>query len=206
MQLYTWPTSPFGAKVWALAIATGLNAQITKVPYHPWQADPKLSTLNPLNKIPVLITSDGQALYDSPVICEYLIEQSGKDELLENKWCHLRQQALADGIMDAGVLVRYETHFRPTHLQCKDWLNRQLNAIHKGLDVLNQETLTNTLTLGTISIATAIAYIELRKVCDWRENRSQLANWYDTIRHHPALEQSKPTDCPLPENLIKLRE
>ena len=74
MQLYTWPTSPFGAKVWAVAIVTGQNACITKVPYHPWQADSELSQLNPLNKIPVLITSDGEALYDSPVICEYLIE------------------------------------------------------------------------------------------------------------------------------------
>ena len=139
MKLYTWPTSPFGAKVWAVAIAAGLDDSITKVLYHPWQTDPELSKLNPLNKIPVLITQENETLYDSPVICEYLIEQSGKKELLENKWCNLRWQALADGIMDAGVLVRYETYFRPGHLQCKDWLNRQLSAIHRGLDILSQE-------------------------------------------------------------------
>ena len=108
--------------------------------------------------------------------------------------------------MDAGVLVRYETHFRPNHLQCKDWLKRQLNAINRSLDILNQENLTNILTLGTISIRTALAYLDLRKVCDWRENRPQLANWYDTISNHPTLINSKPTDCPLPENLIKLKE
>ncbi|MBY0281930.1 MAG: glutathione S-transferase N-terminal domain-containing protein [Alphaproteobacteria bacterium] len=206
MQLYTWPTSPFGAKVWAVAIATGLNTSIIKVPYHPWEADPELSKLNPLNKIPVLITPNGEALYDSPVICEYLIEQAGMDELLENKWCNLRQQALADGIMDAGVLTRYETHFRPSQLQCKDWLNRQLNAINRSLDVLNQEKLNDRLDMGTISIATAIAYLDLRKVCDWQEHRQQLASWYNNISSHPALVQSRPTDYPLPENLIKLKE
>lgn len=206
MQLYTWPTSPFGAKVWAVALAAGIEAQIEKILYHPWQPDAELSKLNPLNKIPVLITPENEALYDSPVICEFLIERSINKGLLENKWQNLRHQALADGIMDAGVLVRYETHFRPLHLQCKDWLNRQLNAINRSLDVLNQEKLNDRLNVGTISIATAIAYLELRKICDWRENRPQLASWYDVISNHPALVQSRPTDCPLPENLIALKE
>lgn len=50
MQLYTWPTSPFGAKVWAVALAAGLDTEIQKILYHPWQADAELSKLNPLNK------------------------------------------------------------------------------------------------------------------------------------------------------------
>ncbi len=208
MKLYTWPTSPFGAKVWAVAIAAGLDDSITKVLYHPWQTDPELSKLNPLNKIPVLITQENETLYDSPVICEYLIEQSGKKELLENKWCNLRWQALADGIMDAGVLVRYETYFRPGHLQCKDWLNRQLSAIHRGLDILSQEKLCDALTLGTISIASALAYIDLRfkDSFDWKKGREQLASWYSALSLHPTLVQSKPIDCPLPTNLCSLQK
>lgn len=82
MKLYTTPSSPFGAKVWAVALATGMDKRIEKVLYNPWQNDLALSKLNPLNKIPVLQINANESLYDSPVICQYLIDRSAKHNLI----------------------------------------------------------------------------------------------------------------------------
>ncbi len=200
MKLYTWPSSPFGAKVWAVALATGMDKKIEKVAYHPWQDDLDLSKLNPLNKIPVLQINATETLYDSPVICQYLIDLSKNQTLTENLWLNLRQQALADGMMTAGATARYETHFRPEALQSKDWIGRQFKAINQSFKALNREQLSKDVTLGNISIAIAFFYLDLRfkETLNWRDSNKNLADWFEAFSQHSCIQQSKPVDAPIP--------
>ena len=207
MKLFTWPTSPFGAKVWAVALAIGMDKRIEKVSYHPWQNDLELSKLNPLNKIPVLQINATETLYDSPVICQYLIDYSNSDALVENLWLNLRQQALADGMMAACATERYETHFRPAELQSKDWIDRQFKAINQCFDTLNREQLSKDITLGNISIAIALTYLDLRfeKELNWRNSYKQLADWFEDYSQHAFVQQAKPVDYPLPKDIKLLK-
>jgi len=102
---------------------------------HPINRDRNVVAQNPLGKIPTLIADDGLVLYDSRVICEYLnalangrlVPQTGPA-----RWSMLAEQALADGIMDAAVLVRYETVLRPEPLRWNDWITGQMEKVTSG--------------------------------------------------------------------------
>lgn len=119
----------------------------------------------------------------------------------------MRQQALADGMMEAGVTVRYETHFRPAALQSKDWIDRQFKAIRQCFDTLNQEQLSKDVTLGNISIAIAIAYLDLRfGELNWRNSYKNLADWFEAFSQHTFIQQAKPEDCPMPDDLALLKK
>src|SRR3546814_4963738 len=108
MKLRYSPTSPYVRKVNVVAIETGLQDRIERVPTV--TADPAsgLAKDNPLGKVPVLITDDGMRLYDSPVICEYLDSLHEGPKLIPTegiaRWVTLSQQALADGLLDAAIL------------------------------------------------------------------------------------------------------
>ena len=93
---------------------------------------------NPLGKIPCLVLDDGGALYDSRVICEYLDTLHPGARLFPAggaaRWEALRLQALADGIMDAALLTRYETFLRPEALRWPAWVDGQLDKVTRALD------------------------------------------------------------------------
>ncbi|MGH7044466.1 MAG: glutathione S-transferase N-terminal domain-containing protein, partial [Acetobacteraceae bacterium] len=72
MKLFHSPTSPYVRKVMACAVARGLEGRIEIVPTNPHQSPPGLLAVNPLSRVPALVRDDGGALFDSPVICEYL--------------------------------------------------------------------------------------------------------------------------------------
>ena len=103
----------------------GLRGKIELVPAtpHPVDRDQAVIALNPLGKIPTLIADDGAVLYDSRVICDYRPMAWAMGRLVPaqgpRRWAVYRDQALADGIMEAAVLVRYETFARPESLRWK---------------------------------------------------------------------------------------
>jgi glutathione S-transferase len=209
MKLYTWPTSPFGAKVKAVAKAVHLYDELDIISMHPWEIDSHLVQLNPLGKIPILLLENGLILYDSPVICEYLDDLSEYESLFPkeepNRWLALRQQAEADGLMDAAVLARYETHFRPEYLQSQDWLHRQLRVINRTLDHFNRSSSDwdHSLTIGTITIATCLSYLTLRyPALNWSEGREHLRSWYEKMLNFSCISETIPEDIlPLPEKI-----
>ncbi len=117
MKLYYSATSPYVRKCLVSAHELGLRERIELLPAapHPVNRDRALIVCNPLGKVPTLVTDDGTVLYDSHVICEYL-NALGDGRLLPEasaRWPVYRDQALADGLLDAAVLVRYETFARP---------------------------------------------------------------------------------------------
>jgi len=131
MKLHYNPASPYVRKVRVLAIETGLMERIELVPekVSPVDPNPDVVADNPVGKIPALVTDEGDALYDSRVICEYLDALHGGTRMFpergEARWSALRRQALADGMLDAAVITRYETAMRPKELQWRTCSGRR---------------------------------------------------------------------------------
>jgi glutathione S-transferase len=179
------------------AITRGLDGQITKVATNPHLSPPDLLMANPLSKVPCLVTEDGLALFDSPVICEYL-DSVGEEPALfprsgtGDRWIALKLQALGDGLMDAAVLRRGMSAF-PQDASLDSVMARQQAAVVHGLALLEQDTPHQVLDIGTISIACALGYLDFRYAHEpWRERCPKLAKWFDQMAHHAALAQTVP--------------
>lgn len=203
VKLYYTHTSPFVRKVRVVAHETGLDARIEPIFLRPTptRADPTLSRENPLSKIPALVLDDGSSLYDSPVICEYLDGLHGGRKLIptsgDARWRVLRTQALADGILDAGILVFYERAFRPKEMQWSPWLDGQSEKVLQGLDALEHEAarFTPEIDLGQIAAAVTLAWLEFRNVVgDLYTTRPTLRAWYETFRARPSMKATEPRD------------
>ena len=199
MQLFTNPNSPFARKVRVSALELGLAGRIESLDVTSSPVDPHsgLRERNPLGKIPALITDAGEALYDSPVICEYLDALAGGNRLFPAngpaRWRALRRQALADGIADAAVLVRYETAARPVPLQWREWLDGQWLKIRSALDALEHDTLDGPFDIGVISIACALGYLDLRFPQEpWRQDHPSLSRWLGALAERESLAATRP--------------
>lgn len=200
MKLCYSATSPYVRKVVAAGIELGLDGRIERVPTSAWDPGTKLGEINPLGKLPALVTDDGEALYDSPVICEYLDSVAGGGKLFPAggaaRWTALRRQALADGIMDAGVSARLESQ-RPAGAKSEDWIARQRAAMSRALDALEAEAgnLGGDVTIGHVAIACALGYLDFRFAADeWRNGRSGLATWFDAFARRPSIATTVPKD------------
>lgn len=181
MKLYSSAPSPFGRKVKITAHLTGLFDQIEVVNID--GNDPQSAALNPnpLNKIPALELDSGQLIVDSKVICEYLIKQSGRLELLPE---HLRvdllsRAALADGITEAALLMVYERRFREESQINTDWLTRQTQKVLGGLQWFtdNLTEIVATPTIDQVGLAVTLGYLDFRFSGEWRTRFTDLALW-----------------------------
>jgi glutathione S-transferase len=201
MKLRYSPASPYVRKVMILAYETGLEPRIERLSTTvvPVKENEELSRENPLTKVPTLVTDDGQVLFDSPVICEYLDSLHHGSKLFPPagaaRWQALRLQALGDGILDAALLARYETAVRPQELQWRDWIDGQKRKIHHGLDSLeaNIGELSGPLTIGTVAVACALGYLDFRFGSEnWRASRPKLAAWYEDFAQRPSMKSTVP--------------
>jgi glutathione S-transferase len=198
MKLHTSTTSPYVRKVLVCALERGISLERVPTKTSPSTPDAGLRHNNPLAKLPTLVLDDGTTLYDSPVICEYLDTLPGGARLLPERGAErfavLRRQALADGILDAGVLVRYES-LRPRDKQSEDWITAQVGKVTSGLDILESEaaTFAPTPDVGTITVACALGWLEFRKPAgDIRRGRPRLFAWYDQFSKRPSLRDTEP--------------
>ena len=197
MKLRFSPTSPYVRKVMICVIELGLENQVEKVATNPWSADTDLPDDNPLGKVPALALDDGNVLFDSPVICEYLDSLSDKLQLFpagSARWAALRVQAMADGILDASV-ARFLEGKRDAGRQSESWLARQRSIVHRTLDVLEQEASAwgETLTIGHIATGAALGYVGFRFADDtWQQGRPVLSAWYDRFAARESMQQTVP--------------
>lgn len=199
MKLYFSPTSPYARKVRISAHELGLSQDIelVSIALSPISPHDALRSSNPLGKLPALITDHGEALYDSPVICEYLDSLAGGNRIFPAagaaRWTALRRQALADGILDAAVLTRYEEALRPKELRWQQWVDGQWLKMRTGLDALERENLDGAWDIGTISIACALGYLDFRFTSEgWRRSRPRLAAWAAALERRPSLATTLP--------------
>lgn len=201
MKLWYSPASPFARKVRACALELGLGGRIelAVVTVQPSKPNLELARENPLIKIPALRTDDGSVLYDSRVICEYLDALAGGARLFPAagaaRWDALRRQALGDGIMDAGILRRYELAQRPEALHWADWLAGQQAKVDHGLDAAEREARGwgPAFDIGHVTLACALGWLDFRfPDSGWREPRAGLAAWFKRASERPSLAQTMP--------------
>jgi glutathione S-transferase len=192
MQLFYSPMSPFARKVRVVAHEAGLADRVAIVEAKPFE-DESLRAVNPLSKVPCMLTDDGVALHDSRVICEYLDEMAGTGLIPASgaaRWRALTLQSLADGMGDAAVRTAQERR-RSQGDQHADVVERQLKAINAALDLFEKEELSGW-GIGEIAIAAHLGYLDFRKVLDWRGGRPRLSEWYERVSKRNSMVASEP--------------
>lgn len=200
MQLYQSVTSPYARKCLVLLHETGLLDRVTLVGAAGTPLDAGSMPLdhNPLGKIPALTRPDGPALYDSRVICRYLDTLSG-DTLYPaapRLWDTLTLEATADGIIDAAILMVYETRVRPEDKRFDAWVEGQWAKIARALDALEslwRAHLNGPLDMGQIAVGCALGYLDFRHSARaWRASRPHLAAWEAEFANRPAMQATQP--------------
>ena len=168
-------TSPFARKI-RLAIAMlGLGNEIRIENTDTLDPKDSVRQQNPLGKIPTLVLDDGGTLFDSRVILEYLDDRAGGGRILPPKGAArfeaLRLQALADGILDAGILRVYEGRFRPAEKHEPKWIDHQAGKMGRALAALENAppAFGPALHVGHITLACALGYLDFRFGTDWRK-------------------------------------
>jgi glutathione S-transferase len=196
MKIAYSAASPYVRKVMACAVARGLAGKIEK-----WTigtSDPALAPVNPLSKVPTLVTDDGVALFDSPVICEYLDSLGDAPKLFPPagaaRWVALRQQALADGIMDASQPRRREIAL-PQDEGRVAYIDLQRGKVTRCVDALEAEAdhLGKLATIGEITIGCALGYLDFRYANEpWRPGHPKLEAWYASVVKLAPLADTAP--------------
>lgn len=198
MELYTNPASPFCRKVDVVLRETGQRGEVTDISAigHPTDSAGMPTDVNPMGKIPVLVRPDGPALYDSRVICRFLSERAGARFYPEDGWDILTLEALGDGICDAAILMVYEARSRPEEARHAPWVEGQWAKIARALDALDAQwmaVLKGPLSIGHISVACALSYLDLRLAArDWRAGHADLAEWHAAFCERPAMQDTVP--------------
>ena len=200
MILYSAPASPFGRKVKLAAHCLGLIDQITVRPTDTRDPEDEIRTVNPLGKIPALV-ADGQTLYDSRVILEYLDSVAGGGKLAPAdgpaRFEVLTRAAKMDGMMDAAILIVYEARFRPAGMQVESVLKAQRGKILRSFATIGAVTYENGAMpdLGEIGLACLLDYLDFRRQLDWRDHAPQLVSWLaDFAAAVPGYEATMPAD------------
>ncbi len=197
MKLKLAGTSPYARKVRVLAIELGLldELELETVAMSIGKSDPGVVAQNPLGKIPVLEIEGGYALYDSCVICEYLSARAGDSSwfpaLGPARWDALRLQALADGMMEAGQLIRAEAT-RPEGMSQEPLRQWQLLKIERSFAYLERNPPTGN-DIGAIAVASALSWLNVRfPELGWHPRMPNLARWYDTFAQRPSFTSTMP--------------
>ena len=195
MKLYTNAASPFARKCRVIAHELGLKLE--EIRTLPMQ-EPEFRKINPLGKIPALILDDGSVLIDSPVICEYL-NHAGRGKFFPadsiwkaatGRWKALGLQALGDGLADAAVAWMIEGRQQPVNETTRA---RHMAAVLATMDALERVKFAQDVTIGEISVACALGYVEFRMPdLDWKTSRPNLSAWYAKFCEYPSMKATAP--------------
>lgn len=201
MKLYYAPASPYARKVRVAAHELGLADRITleRIAPVPGRPDPAYAAVNPLRKIPALVTGDGDLIVDSTVICEYLDTEAGGGAILPTaraaRFRALTAQAVATGICDALLLARYEAAVRPEPLRWSDWTDDQRNKAETGIAWFEARaaSFTKAFEIDQIALGCALAYADYRfSDMGWRDRNPALARWFEPVAARPSFRATPP--------------
>jgi len=200
MKLFYASASPFVRKCLVVAAELGLPAHsIERLPSaaHPVKRDRRIIGANPLGQVPTLLTDDGKMLADSRVVCEYLNGQAGGDIFPSGpaRWDVLTDQALADGVLNAALLARYEAAARPEAYQWADWTQGQMAKVSDTLGYFEARigARADAVDIGTITLGCALGYLDFRfPDLDWRGACPALAKWFAQFSQRPSMRDTAP--------------
>ena len=203
MTLHWSPRSPFVRKVMIVAHETGVSDRLRCVRTVVGGTTPHVQLMqeNPLGKLPTLVLEDGTAIYDSPVVCEYLDTLHDGAKMYPAAWpdrlVALRRQALGDGMLDIGVQWLGERG-RPTERQSQPhivlWrlkLRTAVAALERDAEALGATRFG----IGHVAIGVALGYLDFRFAAEqWREGHPRLAAWHATFNARPSVIANLPVD------------
>ncbi len=200
MKLYHSLTSPYVRKVMVLLHETDQlqDVELETVAGTPISPAASLLSKAPLTKVPALERPDGPTLFDSRVICGFLDARAGGRLYPDGtrRWDVLTLEALADGILDAALLMTYEDRLRPAEKKWDDWVEAQWVKIDRACAALNQRWmahLSGSLDMGQVAVACALGYLDLRHDArGWRQGNDALATWYAEFSKRPSMEATRP--------------
>lgn len=201
MKLLASLASPYGRKVRIVLTEKRIDCDLELVDVVP--AESAVVAHNPLGKIPTLLLDDDTAIYDSRVIVEFLdnvspisrlIPEENRDRIAVRRW-----EALADGVLDAAVLVRIEL-MRPKAQQNGDWVARQLGKAARGLAQISADLAERTwchndrYSLADVAVGCALGWLDFRKPgnIDWRTEHANLVRLYAKLMGRPAFAETAP--------------
>jgi glutathione S-transferase len=194
MKLLYQTHSPYARKALVFAHEAGLAGRIEVVHHEtsPTWRNEEVFAANPLGKVPVLLRPGLPALFDSDVICAYLDTLHEGRRLVpetgEARWLALRMQAVAQGLADAGVALRWETVRRPQELRYPPLQDGYREKLLTGYDWLERELDTGSpLHVGHIAIATCLSWLEFRELPSFREKRPRLTAWFEEFSRRPSM-------------------
>lgn len=194
MRLLYQTHSPFARKALVFAHELGVADQLDVIHCEtsPTNRNDDVFALNPLGKVPVLITDDGTTLFDSSVICAYLNERYSEVELIPTdpsaRYISLCLEALADGLSEAGILARWESVRRPEHLRHPAFLEGQLMKLEEGYDYIERNVcLGDRVSIGEIALATSLSWLEFRELPSFRTAHARLSEWLDDFSERASM-------------------
>jgi glutathione S-transferase len=198
MKLYYSATSPHVRKVMACAITRELAGRIQLHPSNPHASPADLLADNPTAKVPCLVTDDGMALFDSPVICEVLDSIGDAPPLFPAggaaRWRALKFQAMGDGILDAAVPCRGELG-RPKEAARDVAIARHKAAMKRTVDALEVDPPHRHVDIGSIAVACALGYLDFRYGSEpWRPDHPKLTAWFEAFSKNPGIAQTVPKE------------
>jgi len=201
MKLIGSLASPFTRKARVVLAEKKIDYQL--VLEDVWSPDTGIHQFNPLGKVPCLVMEDGEAVFDSRVICEYvdtlspvgkLIPQAGRERIEVRCW-----EALADGILDAGVLIRVEGTQRPQEHRIESWIARQQRKIDEGLVSMSQGLggnawcTGNHYSLADIALGCALGYLDFRfPELNWRDKHPNLDKHFAKLSQRQSFIDTVP--------------
>lgn len=192
MILYGSTTSPYVRKVRVTAIELGIGDQIelTAPESSGTPLNPDSAGNNPVAKIPTLIMDDGTSLFDSRIIMRYLNEKAGGGLYPAGDWAMQRRESIAEGMIDASLLVRFEGALRPEDKQWDGWVDAQAHKINGTLTALEAEVdKLARLDAAAIGTGCALGYLDFRfPDWGWRDGRPALTAWFTEFSARPSMQ------------------
>lgn len=201
MKLYYAPASPFSRKVRAALVELDLEQDTELITVDPFANERGHWQVNPLGKIPALVTDDGQSICGSSLVMQYLEEQSQAFKLTpedkDKRWTILRLESMAHGVIDAAYGIVSERR-RPEEIQMSRVIDRQWFSICRALDLLERtpfELSTAQPTLLEITLGCALGYLDFRlPFMEWRDNYPRLCAWYDQFASRESMQRTQPAE------------
>ncbi|MRX28128.1 glutathione S-transferase [Kangiella sp. HZ709] len=198
MKLIYSNASPYARTARIAIRELALLAQIEEINQHPFDNPAQLISFNPLCKVPCLIDSNGQGLFDSQVICEYL------DALVDNKlfadinndWQLKTLYSLTRGILDSSVAWQQDK-VRGEEGCSEFWQKRFISSIDRGLNYLQKriDQLPEKFNAIDINLITTLDYLAFRHPdYDWQQMHPKLASWYQTKNNRSSLTETMPQE------------
>lgn len=192
MKLKYSPNSPYVRKIVIMGLELGLDEKIVRetLTLSPYEPNPDVTAINPLGKIPVLVDDAGFSLFDSTVACEYLSASANDQQWFPKpgtaRWHALRCNALANGMLEAAQLVRFEST-RPETYRYDKWIDAQMGKIHRGFDFLDKNLPAQN-DIGAIAVACAIGWLDFRfPDLAWRDKCPALNAWFNEFSMRPSF-------------------